>query len=83
MIVRTISLQREIPQVRTYFGGQGYNISRPETKQNFIVYGKDIQFDISMLTHDGFYLPVDCDVDMEIKFTIIPKPQSPVIKTFK
>ena len=88
MTVRTITLQREIPPVGTYpvgtyFGKNIYDTSRSETRQVFIVHGEDIQFDISMISHNGFYLPTDCDVDMEIKFTIIPKPQSPVVRTFK
>lgn len=60
-----------------------YQISPSECKQDIMVYGKDIEFEIRMISKNGFYLPVDCDIDMEIKFTIIPKPQSPQIRTFK
>lgn len=73
---------REIPSMETYFGEKVYT-SRPETKENFFVRDGDVEFDIRMTSYNGFYLPVDCDIDMEIKFTIIPKPQSPQVKIFK
>ena len=74
---------RQIPSLGTYFGELQYDIGRPETKQDFFAKDGDVEFDIRMTSYNGFYIPVDCDVEMEIKFTIIPKPQSPTIKTFK
>ena len=76
-------LKREIPIMGTYYGAPVYNTGRPEIKEEFIVRDSDVKFDIRMTSYNGFYLPPDCDVDMEIKFTILPKPQSPEIKTFK
>jgi len=82
MKVVVTQCNREIPSLGTYFGERQYNVSRPETKEDFFVRDGDVEFDIRMTSYNGFYLPVDCDIDMEIKFTIIPKPQSPTIKTF-
>jgi hypothetical protein len=83
MKVVVTNCSRQIPSLGTYFGEHQYNTSRPETKEDFFVRDGDVEFDIRMRSYNGFYIPVDCDVDMEIKFTIIPKPQSPTIKTFK
>jgi hypothetical protein len=60
-----------------------YQMFPSECKQDIMVYGKDIEFEIKMISKNGFYLPLDSDVDVEIKFTVIPKPQLPIIKTFK
>lgn len=78
MKVKIQNLQREIPTIGNY-----RNTPRPETKEDFFVKEGDVEFDIRMTTYNGFHLPVDCDIDMEIKFTIIPKPQSPQVKVFK
>ncbi len=59
------------------------HVGEPKLIKSLFVKDKDVEFDIRMKSYNGFQLPLDCDIDMEIKFTIIPKPQYPNIKTFK
>jgi len=83
MKVTITNSRRDIPHTFHSYDVGFYTCGRPEIIQEFFVKDKDVEFDIRMTSYNGFHLPVDCDIDMEIKFTIIPKPQSPTIKTFK
>jgi len=52
----------------------------PTTHQEFTIYGKDIEFDVKMISKNEFIIPHDCEVDAEIKFTFTPKtPKSETI----
>lgn len=53
----------------------------PETTQDFRIYGDDIEFDVRMISKNGFKIPdCECGVEVEMKFTFTPKtPKSATI----
>lgn len=84
MKVTITSSRRDIPNTyHTYKDDGFYMYGRAATEQAFFVKDGDVEFDIRMKACNGFQLPLDCDIDMEIKFNIIPKIPSPIVKTFK
>ena len=58
-----------------------YWLEKTETHQNFTIYGEDIEFDVRMLSKNGFKIPdYECGVEVEMKFTFTPKtPKSETI----
>jgi len=58
-----------------------YATEKPETIQDIGIYGDGIEFDVRMISTNGFKLPCsDCDINVEMKFTFTPKtPKSETI----
>lgn len=48
-------------------------IGGPNVKQRILAIDGQVEFDITMVSTNGCHIPVDSDVDVEIKFTVTPK----------
>ena len=56
-----------------------YNYTKPRIVEDFKAIDGEVEFDIRMTSYSGFYISPDCDVEMDIKFTIKPKQTSEII----
>lgn len=75
--MRTIlnSTRSVIPYKPWHYTNSMYHIrsDSPQTIQDFTILGENIEFHVNMISKNGFQIPLDCDVDVEMKFTITPK----------
>ncbi len=50
-----------------------YCSSKSDIIQDFNIYEKNIEMDVRMISTNGFRIPDNCDVEVEMKFTFVPK----------
>jgi len=60
-------------EYRTPFSNNYFVCGKRETVQDFRIFGSEIDFDVRMISTNGFSIPDNCDVEVEMKFTFIPK----------